>query len=343
MKQRALAWVLLPMALLMLVGTALPAQQTVDPLEPSERVVVAYVPIMKFATLYVAASRGIFDQYGLDVEVQRVRSGTEIIAFLTQGSVDVGGIAMVASTWNAWARGMGLSIIAPGALEPLEGSPTKLLVRTDLAESGRVESVADLEGMRVAMAGGPGSGGEYLAAKALERGDLTIRDVHALNLGNPDMPAAFANRSIDAAILGSPFADQVLGAGDAVKLAEDLTPEAMTVAFVGSDRFVRERPEVARRFVLALMEAARMMQGDDYLSPQNLAAYLAHINTTEEALRTGVPVIYDPNQEISLEGLRDVEEVHRSNRRTEYSDPIDLEEVTDTSFVEWARSVLGTY
>lgn len=323
--------------MLALVATILPAQQRVAPLSPPERVVVGYVPIMKFATLYVANTRGIFEKYGLDVEVQSVRSGTEIIAFLTQGRVDVGGIAIVASTWNAWNRGMDMRVIAPGALEPLTGSPTKMLVRTDLWNDGTVRSVADLRGRRVAMAGGPGSGGEYLASKALERGNLTIRDVQALNIGNPDIPAAFAGGSIDAGILGSPFADQILASGNAVVLEEDLTPEAMTVAFVGSGRFVTERPDVARRFVLALMEAAHMMQGDQYLSPENMRAYLSHINTTEEALRTGAPVIYDPDQEISLEGLRDVERVHRENGRTEYRTAFDPAGVTDLSFVQWAR------
>ena len=47
---------------------------------------------MKFATLYVAAGRGLFQKYGLDVDLEQVKSGTEAIAFLTQGSVDVGGI-----------------------------------------------------------------------------------------------------------------------------------------------------------------------------------------------------------------------------------------------------------
>jgi NitT/TauT family transport system substrate-binding protein len=89
------------------------------------------------------------------------------------------------------------------------------------------------------------------------------------------------------------------------------------------------------------MEAARLMQGGDYLSSQNLAAYLARVNTTESALRSGVPVIYDPNQVISLEGLRDIERVHRENGRTTYKDPIDLADVADTSFMDWARSILG--
>jgi NitT/TauT family transport system substrate-binding protein len=338
---RTLGGVLVAAVLLVPPVVGSTAQEVPASLSPRQSVVAAYVPIMKFATLYVAKARGVFDKYGLDVRVERVKSGTEVIAFLTQGKVDVGGIAIVASTWNGWAKGMDMRIIAPGALEPTTGSPTKLLLRKDLQDSGKVRQIADLRGMRLAMAGGPGSGGEYLAAKALERGKLTIRDVQALNLGNADMPAGFANKSLDAGILGSPYADQALAAGTAVPLAEDLTPGVMTVAFVASGKLLKERPEVAKRFVLALMEAARLMQGADYLAAENLKAYLAHVNTTEQALRAGDPVIYDPNQTISLDGLRDVERVHRENGRTEYKTPFDPQTVTDASLVDWARSVLG--
>ena len=322
-------------------GAFVQAQSAVPPLKPAQKVVVAYVPIMKFATLYVAAGRDLFKKYGLDVQIERVKSGTEVIAFLTEGKVDVGGIAIVASTWNAWAKGMDLRVIAPGALEPMKNSPTMLLVRKDLFDKGRVKSVADLKGLKVAMAGGPGSGGEYLAAKALERGSVTVRDVEIIRIGNADMPPAFSNRSIDAGVLGSPYADQAIAAGNAVAIAQDLTPGVMTVAFVGSGKFIEQRPEAAKRFVLALMEAARLMQGNDYLSAKNMEAYLSYVNTTEQALRTGSPVIYDPNQDISLDGLRDVERVHRENGRTEYKSPIDLQKATETSFVDWALSVLG--
>jgi NitT/TauT family transport system substrate-binding protein len=313
------------------------------PLDPPEKVVVAYVPIMKFATLYVAAERGFFEKYGLDVQIERVKSGTEIIAFLTEGTTDVGGLAIVASTWNAWSQGMELRIIAPGALEPMENSPTQLLVRKDLVDDGKVKNVSDLKGLIVAIAGGPGSGGEYLASKGLERGGLTLADVEIVRVGNADMPAAFENKSIDAGLTGPPYSDQIVANGHAVSIAGDFTPGAMTVAFVGSSKFINERPEVAKRFVLALMEAARVMQGEDYLSPENIAAYLAYVNTTEEVLRTGVPVIYDPNQTISIEGLGDIERVHRENGRVEYTEPIDLSKVVDTSFVEFALSVVGEY
>lgn len=336
-----LSWVVAG-ALLLASGWSASAQAPA-PLDPPQPVKVAYVPIMKFATMYVAEARGLFDKYGLDVELERVKSGTEAIAFLTQGTVDVGGIAIVTSLWNSWNRGLEVKVIAPGALEPMENSPTALLVREALADEGKVGDIADLKGMRVAVAGGPGSGGEYLAAKALERADLTIRDVELMNIANPDMPAAMEAGSIDAALAGTPFSDQMVEAGTAQVLATDLTPGLMTVAFVGSGKFVAERPEAAERFVLALTEAARLMQGDDYLSAENIEAYLTYTNSTEEALRKSSPVIYDPNMTIPVDGLADVERVHRENGRTDYEEPIDLSKVIDEQFVKAAIGALGEH
>lgn len=328
-------------SLLAMSLTAPAFAETLAPLDPPQTVKVAYVPIMKFATMYVAAERGLFQKYGLDVEINRVKSGTEAIAFLTQGSIDVGGIAIVTSLWSSWNLGLDLRVIAPGALEPMADSPTKLLVSSALSADGSVKSVADLKGRRVAIAGGPGSGGEYLLAKGLERGALTIRDVEVLNVANPDMPLAFENGSVAAAIAGSPFADQIINAGNAVVLESDLTPGLMTVAFVGSGKFINERPEVAERFVLALTEAARMMQGDDYLAQANVDAYLRYTNSTEEAIRAGTQVLYDPQMAIPVAGLADVERVHRENGRTEYTDPLDLSNVVDDSFVQKALATLG--
>lgn len=330
---------------LLLIGGALAQEETygLEPFSPPEQVRVAYVPIMKFATMYVAAERGLFEKYGLEVDINRVASGTEAIAFLTEGQIDVGGIAIVTSLWNGWNQGLDIRVIAPGGLEPFVDSPTKLLVRGDLADSGTVSDIADLRGRTVGSAGGPGSGGEYLLSKALERGDLTIRDVNIIQIGNADMPAALENGSLDAATLGSPYAQQVEDAGFATPLATDLTPGLMTVAFVGSGNFVTNRPEVAQRFTLALMEAARLMQGDDFLAPENIDAYLRYVNATEEAIRGDAGIVYDPLQIVPVEGLADVERVHRQNGRTQYDEPISLDNVVDTSFSAWAREVLGDF
>ncbi|MCV0394035.1 MAG: ABC transporter substrate-binding protein [Rhizobiaceae bacterium] len=338
---RTNTWISRRVALALAAGLAgliaAPAMaQAPEPLDPPQDVKVAYVPIMKFATMYVAQERGLFEKHGLNVSFERVKSGTEAIAFLTQGSVDVGGIAIVTSLWNSWNRGLDVRVIAPGGLEPMENSPTALLVR-----KGQASDIADLKGKRIAAAGGPGSGGEYLVAKALERADLTIRDVELMNIANPDMPAAMEAGSIDAALAGTPFSDQMVEAGHAEVLATDLTPGLMTVAFVASGQFISERPEAAERFVLALTEAARMMQGEDYLAPENVEAYLKHTTSTEDAIRKGTPVVFDPSMQIPVDGLADVERVHRENGRTDYSDPIDLSKVVDETFTNKALETLG--
>jgi NitT/TauT family transport system substrate-binding protein len=322
----------------LLAGRAFAAEPA--PLNPPQQVKVAYVPIMKFATMYVAAGRGLFKKYGLDVELNKVKSGTEAIAFLTQGSVDVGGIAIVTSLWNSWNRGLAIRIIAPGGLEPMHGSSTDLLLSKKAANAG-VKTLADLKGKKVAAAGGPGSGSEYLIAKALERVHLTIRDVNLVNVGNPDIPAALAGGSVDAGLAGPPFSTQALKSGAATVLATDLTPGLMTVAFVGSGKFIKERPQVAERFVLALTEAARLMQGDKYLDKENLDAYLKYTASTEAALRAGKPAVYDPNMAIPVKGLADIERVHRENGRTDYTKPIDLTKVIDEQFVDKAIAEIG--
>lgn len=308
------------------------------PLNPPQKVTVAYVPIMKFATLYVAADRGIFKKYGLDVDIEKVKSGTEAIAFLNKGSVDVGGIAIVTSLWNSWNRGLDIRIIAPGGREPMKGSTTELLLST---KAKGIKTIADLKGKKIGAAGGPGSGAEYLIAKALERAHLTIRDVDLENIGNPDIPAALKSGSVDAALAAPPYSVQALKAGDATVLATDLTPGLMTVAFVGSGKFIKERPQAAERFVLALTEAARLMQGKDYYSKPNMDAYMKYTTSTEAALKAAKPAVYDPNMIIPLKGLADVERVHRENGRTDYDKPIDLKKVVDTKFVDEALADIG--
>lgn len=311
------------------------------PLDPPQTVRVAYVPIMKFATAYVAEARGLFKKYGLDVKLDSVKSGTEAIAFLDKGSIDVGGISIVASLWSAWNRGLDIRVIAPGALDPTKDGPTKLIVRKDLIESGAVKNVADLKGRRIAAAGGPGSGGEYFVSKALERAKLTLRDVQLLNVGNADMPAAMEAKSVDAVLASAPYSDQILKSATGTLLMQDITPGLMTVAFVASGKFIKERPEVAERFVLAMTEAARMMQGSDFLAQPNMDSYLKYTASTPEAIKSGGSVVFDPTMAIPTEGLADIERVHRENGRTEYDKPLDMAKVIDGRFVAKAIEILG--
>ena len=198
-----LGWIGIVAMLMSLAGPAVAA----------DKVKVAYVAIMNFAPLYLAIERGFMKEQNIEVEMQKVASGTEAMAFLAQGSLDAGGIGIGASTYNAFNKGFDLRIVGSAAVQPRKEWTTIIIVRKDLRDSGKVKSVADLKGMKVALAGGPGTTGAYFVARALKDAGLTVKDIEIVNLANPDMPLAIEKSSVDAALVGPPYSDQDTSAG----------------------------------------------------------------------------------------------------------------------------------
>ena len=309
----------------------------------TEKVKVAYVAIMNFAPLYVAIGRDFMKEQNIEVDMQKVASGTEAMAFLAQGSLDAGGIGITAATFNAFNKGFDLRIVGSAALQPQKGGPSIIIVRKDLKESGKVKSVADLKGMKVGIAGGPGTTGAYFVAKALKDAGLTVKDIEIVNLANPDLPLGFEKASIDAAFVGPPYSDQIISGGKGVLLAQDTAPGAMTTVFMYSGKFIKERPEVAKRFMIALVKGSRAMQGDRYLDPANLKAYLKYVTATEDAIRKGKPQVYDPDLKVYIDSIKNMEEIFRWAGWTNYTAVISQDKMADSSFAENAVKVLGPF
>lgn len=332
-RKRFLSWIGGVTLLLVLAGPAFAA----------DKVKVAYVAIMNFAPLYLAIERGFMKEQNIEVEMQKVASGTEAMAFLAQGSLDAGGVGIGASTYNAFNKGFDLRIVGSAAVQPMKDGPTIIIVRKDLWDSGRVKSVADLKGRKVALAGGPGTTGAYFVARALRDAGLTVKDIDIVNLSNPDMPLAIEKASVDAALVGPPYSDQILAGGKGVTLAKDLAPGAMTTVFMYSGKFIKERPEVARRFMVALVQGSRAMQGPKYLDPANMSGYLRYVTSTEAAIRAGRPQVYDPDLKLDISSVKNMEDIFRWAGWTNYTTEIPEDKMIDASFGANAVRVLGAF
>jgi NitT/TauT family transport system substrate-binding protein len=320
-----------------------PAAAATIPPPPAkpETVHVDHVPLLNFAALYVAIDRGYFKDEGIDIDLQRVSSGTDAMPFLASGQVDVGAIGLAAAIFNSVHRGFDVKIVASAAIYPQKDIPTVLLVRKALVDSGQVKTVADLKGRKIGVAGGTGSTGAYLLVKALATGGLKYSDVNAQNLANPDMVQALANGAIDAALIGSPYSEQAVQAGSAVVLAKDFVPGAAGTAYVFSGKFLREHPDTALRFMAALLRGVRAIQGNDYLSPENLATYVKFTGSTEAAIKAAPPLVYDPNLAIATESIADQERVDRENGWTDYTDPLDISKLIDPTPQQKVVAALG--
>jgi NitT/TauT family transport system substrate-binding protein len=325
------------------IGVVAQLMSLAGPAVAADNVKVAYVAIMNFAPLYVAIDRGFMKEQNIEVEMQKVASGTEAMAFLAQGSLDAGGVGIGASTYNAFNKGFDLRIVGSAAVQPMKDGPTIVIVRKDLRDSGKVKSMADLKGMKVALAGGPGTTGAYFVARALKESGLTVKDIEIVNLANPDMPLAMEKGSVDAALVGPPYSDQILAGGKGVLLAKDMAPGAMTTVFMYSGKFIKERADTAKRFMVALVKGSRAMQGNKYLDPANMKGYLRYVTSTEEAIRVGNPQVYDPDLKVDMASVKNMEEIFRWAGWTNYTTEIPQDKMADPSFAANAVKVLGPY
>ncbi|MBI5304253.1 MAG: ABC transporter substrate-binding protein [Chloroflexi bacterium] len=331
--------------------TAVPATKAPEPTKPPEptkaaapdKVTVAYVAITNFAPLYIAIERGYMKEQNIEVSAQKVTTAADALPFLATGQYDAGGIGMAAATFNGFNKALDFRIVASAAIQPLKNGPTVILVRKDLKDSGKVKSVADLKGMKVGVAGAAGSTGAYFVAKALRDVNLTFKDITAVNLANPDLVLAMKQSSVDAALVGPPYSDQILKDGTGVLLAQDTAPGAMTTVWMYSGKFIKERPDVARRFMLALVKGSRAMQGAKYLDPENIKAYIKYTPSTEDAIKTGIPPFIDPDLKVYLDSVKSLEEVFRAEGWTDYTNVIAADKMADTSFVDNAVKVLGAF
>jgi NitT/TauT family transport system substrate-binding protein len=305
-----------------------------------ERVVVAHVPLINFATLYVGIERGFFAEQGIEIELQRVASGTEALVFLAQDRLDVGAIGLAASVFNAFHRRLDLRIVASTSSWG-QRHGTRILTRLDLFDAGEIRSVRDLRGRRVAVAGGAGSAGHYLFLIGARRGGIGPRDFELVSLPNPDHGPALRAGRVDASLTGSPFASAALAQFMARPLLENFAPGTSTTVFAYSGGFMRQRPEVATRFLMALIRAARAMQGRAYFDPENIAAYRKYTGVRDEVLQSEPPLLYYPDMRIVAATITDMEKTFREAGLADYTDPIPLEAMVDRRFQQEAIKRLG--
>lgn len=309
---------------------------------PVEKVVVAHVPLINFATLYVALERGYLRDQGIEVELQRVASGTEALAFLAQDRLDVGAIGLAAAIFNAFNRRLDLRIVASTSSWG-QRHGTRILGRVDLFDSGEVRSVRDLKGRRVAIAGGPGSAGHYLFLLGARRGGIGPRDFELVNLPNPDHGPALRAGRVDAALTGSPFASAALAQFAARPLLENFAPGTATTVFAYSGGFIKTRQETATRFMMALLQAARAMQGQKYFDPENIAAYKKYTGVSDAVLQADPPLQYYPDMRIVTGTIVDMEKTFREAGLADYAAALPLEAMVERKFQLEAVKRLGPH
>jgi NitT/TauT family transport system substrate-binding protein len=265
------------------------------------------------AGYYMADAMGFFREEGMEVSITGFNSAAQMIAPLGTGELDVGGGTVSAGFYNAVGRGILMKIVADQAsIKPGYGY-SSLMVRKDLVDSGRYKSFADLKGMKVAI-GAPGTGTASALNEALKKGGLKYSDVDVVYIGFPEHLPTYKNKGIDASITNEPTMTRAIEDGVAVRVAgNDVTyPDQQTAVTFFSDHFIKNRRDVAERFMRAYLRGVRMY--NDALKDGRLAGpkasevipILVKYTTIkdESMFRRMVPSYCNPDGEVNVASLK---------------------------------------
>jgi NitT/TauT family transport system substrate-binding protein len=333
----------------LLSGLALDAARA--PAAAADQVKIGISRTISDAGYYMADAMGFFRDEGIDVSITGFNSAAQMIAPLGTGELDVGGGTVSAGFYNAVGRGILMKIVADQAsIKPGYGY-SSLMVRKDLVDSGRYKSFADLKGMKVAI-GAPGTGTASALNEALKKGGLKYSDVDVVYIGFPEHLPTYKNKGIDASITNEPTMTRAIEDGVAVRVAgNDITyPDQQTAVTFYADNFIRNRRDVAERFMRAYLRGVRMY--NDALRDGRLAGPKANevipilVKYTtikdESMFRRMVPSYCNPDGEVNVTSLKKDLEFFRELGLIEKKDA-SVDGVVDSSFAKAAVAKLGPY
>jgi NitT/TauT family transport system substrate-binding protein len=292
----------------------------------------------------IARARGYFTDVGIDEQETVFGSGAEQQPAINTGQLDIGAVSMTAAFFNSVERGFTQPLVFDNWHLERGDKSYQIVVRPDLVD--KFKDLTDLKGTISASSTPIRDGGSwFIAQKMFDAKGMKFEDLRWERLTFPDMLAAFGSQAIESAWLIEPF----ITLGKQRNLAVpwiDLSehdPGSQIAGLVFAEKFIKERPDVARRWTIASVRAAR-----------DLAEYrkgrLQDVVGPILAQHTGLPpeavgqVAWGP---LHPDGRVNVESIMASQRQlVEWGmvpSVTPQDKVVDLQFVDYAVQQLGPY
>jgi NitT/TauT family transport system substrate-binding protein len=296
-----------------------------------------YIPLSIYAPIFVAYEKGYFAEYGIDLQLEPLPGGTDMVLMASTDELDMAMSGIGPAFWNAANQGIGVEVVSPGHME---GNPvaSPLMISKKACEDGSITSVADLAGKRVAV-NAPGATELWLDI-ALETGGLSIEDVDLQYMSFPDAVVALDSGSLDASIVGEPLATQAEQQGLAVRLAYDFPVEGIqpTMMF-GNTEWMAENPELAAGVIAGYIRASRDLM-DNFNDPVNLAIIQKYTEVPPELIAASVKPVYSTDGAINVQSLDQLQVFFGERDLLEYDEMMDPTNIINPSYVVSALELI---
>jgi NitT/TauT family transport system substrate-binding protein len=281
---------------------------------------------------WLAKETGIFAKNGLDVQLVYIRGGATVMMALLSRETPishVGGSSIV----SASLRGADTVMVAGG----IATSDWWLMSRPN------IRTAEQLKGGSVATAvfGGTSDSFARIALKRL--GLAPVKDVAILQVGGlTERLTSLENGRVNAAMLAAP--DVFIAQKNGFYTLAHVSLPYQTTSVATTRRFIRESPEVVRRYVKSQIEAVHRMKADRETGIRVLAKY--HGSQDRDILdKTYDLTIGDdklpPKQYPTLEGIKNIlEPLAHTDSKAKAAKPEDfvdmrfVKELDESGFVD---------
>lgn len=329
-------------------GEPAPSEGSAYEPTPLSPVVPVRVGILRVpGPLQVAVERGYFEDEGLDVQIEILASGSDLLPLLASGQLDVGLSSPGAALFNAVGAGVDIRLVADAArYRPGFGSGA-VVVRSDLYESGEISEAGDLEGRSFAVTA-PGVATYMMAVRMLEDAGLSVDDVTLETMAYPDMLPALASGQIDAGNLTEPFITlgQQQGVLERWIGHDELFPDQQQAVLTYSAPFAEEQSEPAIRFMTAWLRAVRdwhaafvVDEPDPELRNEIVGIISSDLGLDPDVVAEMVPAWQHPNGDVNTEDLEAQQAWYDDHGFIDT--PADIESIVDMTFAREAVNRIG--
>jgi len=224
------------------------------PASAQDKVKVGVFPVSSTLPYFVALERGFFKEQNIEPEMIRLIGGPPNVAAMITNQIDASAVLVTIEGMNANIKKPGVAMYISVNSQNQKYQMEQFVIRKGL----EAKSLADLKGKKIMSAPGPANvtmAKAALAAAGLKEGDYTLDQ---LDMGQH--VNAMTAGTFDAGYTLEPNASTMRKMGVATTLeagvvAKYVLGDPNANAFVGgtalTSDFIKNRPDVARRFTLA--------------------------------------------------------------------------------------------
>jgi NitT/TauT family transport system substrate-binding protein len=219
----------------------------------ADKITVGVLPITDVAPIYLGVQKGFFTRQNLDVTLQIAQGGAELVTPVMTGQREFG-FSNVTSLLMAQTRGLDIVAVAAGASSTGEqGRDFGAIV---VPGESPLKTAKDLEGKTVAV-NNLKNFSDISTKASIRKAGGDDSKVKFVELAFPEMPAALANKLVDAAWIVEPFLTIAREQGARVIAWDlaDVAPNLMIAVYFTSGKYVLEHADTLQRFKLAMNEA----------------------------------------------------------------------------------------